>query len=342
MWIYLLLWAAISSYSIGIEETDIPMLESCVNTMLSAHNYRRRVEADPFALHYGDPAAEVFNIFSDYDIKYTEFLHHCLQTHHASLLSSSSLPQGLRPQQLAEPWQIYNNITDLSTILPLLSPILIGKIQNGMKIGLKEAGWRYDSRNIAFVSAMYVEAVTDNAKMTVKEMEDAFNERIEQDRRIALVVRPHDMQSKGDPDRSQSDNFLQQYLHTSDGNQLTVILMLSDRIKFSGGNILVRKNKDMIDADEEEFTDIDNDTALARRPHQNNKLPYDPQVYSPLTSKIARFVPELGGMVLIDRRTTYGIEPVSAGTMKALVLTFSVSSEASSDKTSVQNNVQDL
>jgi hypothetical protein len=108
--------------------------------------------------------------------------------------------------------------------------------------------------------------------------------------------------------------------------------MLSDRSKYHGGNILVRKDSnqghehDGYDDEDEDEGEGHTGTDAHTTPSRDLSQPADATAatkkprFSALSTKIGRFTPDKGGLMLLQSDSEHGIHKLTRGKVEMLVI----------------------
>lgn len=338
----LLLFSVIVNSKFSIER-----IRECVKDEEVLGRKMKNVEGTIFSLHYGDPAVEVFSILNSKDMRRLVYLNKCVK------LEDSSLFEDRTHLKDAHILHAGSNITHLTGIFNQIFPEMREKVFNGMKEGVKSAKWG-DVSQVDYLGIRSVKFLSFQAEIPVKSREELNNERIariEESKYFIITPGPMRNYSKYDPD---ADENVLQFMTKNDENVYDATIIISDRMKFTGASILVKKSDPlpwspgsvMIEEEEEEEDDdeygdesFDIDESVDERKAKaesakalhkkllleeavNNNFTTIEPIFNAVTTKIGRYTPDRSNMLLLKSDHLHGIQPVLRGKREVLYLEF--------------------
>ena len=212
-------------------------------------------------------------------------------------------------------------ITYLSGIFQLLLPAILLKLKAAATHGIKGADWDTPSTNDLGIKSIQYSSVLTGFEM--KSKQQLAEERRTRQHIITIGDKPRKVYD-GILD-THADEHVAQYMQRQLNSTYTMIVNLSSRTEFFGGNVLVDKGE----IDERSTPDGDASSDDEPEAKYNNadillkfqKQPDHPE-FNALKTKYQRYTPEQGSVLLIRSECSHGIHKVTKGKMNMLILEF--------------------
>ncbi len=327
MWTALFALILVVAYSIAVD-VPIKSLQECVKERES--NYQRKLKRkldEVFVLDYGDPAIEVFNILSNYDLKRVEFLASCIQNIVPNLFEDKTNVHG------AHLIHAGSNVTYMTGILQVVYPDIMEKVVNRIDKGLlDESEWKPYIGELGVRTIQYLEYTHDRAMPNQTEIDLLNLDRWEKSKYITLGGGPDPIPEDELPDDLLADEFVVDYIDNDQDSAYTLHTLVNDRNQFFGGTILVKKydkknqEESSIDTEDEDMYDDEYELQLDKDPNgflwrmTNVTKPKPRPKFNALTTKVARYTPERGGFVVIKSGNPHGAHTVTRGRRLGLMI----------------------
>jgi hypothetical protein len=345
---YLFLLLLSSSIIVNVHgRFSIERIRECVKDEEVLGRKIKNVEGTIFNLHYGDPAVEVFNIVSSKDMRKLVYLNKCVKLEDSSLFEDRT--------HLKDAFLLHagSNITHLTGIFNQIFPEMRDKVINGIKEGIKGAKWG-DVNQADYMGIRSVKYLSFQAETPMKSREELNEERIARlEEAKYFKIQPAKLRNYSQYDPDADENVLK-FMTKSDENIYDATIIISDRAKFSGASLLIKKSvalpwrpgSVMIEDEEEdeyeddygdESFDIDEtedarksmiDSAKALRDKlmleeakENNHTTIEP-IFNAVTTKIGRYTPDRSNMLLVKSDHLHGMQPVLRGKREVLYFEF--------------------
>ena len=309
---------------------DVPVksLQECVGERES--NYQRKLKRkldDVFVLDYGDPAIEVFNILSNYDLKRIEFLASCIQNTVPKLFEDKTNVHGAHLVHAG------SNVTYMTGILQVVYPDIMEKVINRVDKGLlDESEWKPYLGELGVRTIQFLEYTHERAMPNQTEIDLLNLDRWEKSKIITLGGGPDPIPEDELPDDLLADEFVVDYIDDDQDSTYTLHTLVNDRNQFFGGTILVKKydkktqDDNSIDTEDEDMYDDEYELQLDKDPNgflwrmTNVTKPKPRPKFNALTTKVARYTPERGSFVVIRAGNPHGAHTVTRGRRLGLMI----------------------
>lgn len=371
----------------GLLRKEAELLEEsrkCVEEReASGRRYKRKTDERPFNIEFGDPAIEVFHVLSLMDMKRIEYLETCVKELEPELFMDRT---SMRDRNLTHGGANVTFLTGIfNQVLPDLHTKVVDTASKAMKkysdmakSSKKASYWDLPFDNLGIRSIQYTSFEYKQNRMSAEEKR-AWREKARKD----LANGHHHVSFGGDPvaDESelsedgellqeddievipyqydpQADEHLGEYLHHDKKGRYSVLINLSDRAHFHGGEVMVRKKRtteqsmesanekdeaydpyfhevhkeedDYADEyDEEEPLDlgevigIEKPTLPRKKPSFNKNVKEGPgPKYHVLKTEIGRYTPERGSIIILRDDFENGMQPLINGRRHGLKIEF--------------------
>jgi len=326
-------------------DDNLDLVHNCFKNGLQPQKKSKTKES--FEMHFGDPAVEVWNVFSGHDIHRMYLVEECVRKHVKNSfvdMNQTSIDDHYRQHG-------GSNVTYLTGYFQALVPDLVKKTYEAANRGIQIAEfphriYDYGIRNIEFLNY--------KAKLRMKTMDEIEDEYKKKEiKKAGLVVTPYQQRKIEIEDRKkqydpEADENVVTYMSSDKHTVYTVFIMLSSRNNFSGGEILVRKHlshnsheeEDINDNDEyghefipdeewenenDEFVDTDDEMKeelqKLEESVKNDPSANEPQ-YDPLLSKISRHTPDKGNILVVRSEYEHGTHVIRRGRRVVLSIEF--------------------
>lgn len=172
----------ITLYMIGIlklvhvatSDMSIDRVNDCYHQRSNAKNWKKKKD-DTFHMHYGDPAVELFNIFSDDDVKRLQLLSVCITEEDSSYFKVNQYQLDQEIDLYSHPEYIHGrgNITYLNGIFEKVFPQLKSRIVSYLSDVFKSVDnfGQFDTNMIGIRSVKMVSFKSEHKMRSLAEME---------------------------------------------------------------------------------------------------------------------------------------------------------------------------
>lgn len=226
------------SAATSLVPVDLNEIKNCVREEEENSDKRYRKKTDKlFILDFGDPALEIFNILSAHDMKRIQNLASCVEKHSPMLFEDNKFMENGHLVHGG------SNVTYLTGTLQAVLPDVTKKIIDGISAGLKQSKWRETAiENLGIRTVQYVYCRGPKRLKTAAEIQREKEIAIEKSKVLTIggPAEPEDPEVVALRD-AQADEFVAEYMSPADHSVYTLALLLTDRSKFMGGNIVIRK-----------------------------------------------------------------------------------------------------
>eukprot|EP01039_Chlorochromonas_danica_P009778 gene9778-10813_t len=294
--------------------SDISVVIDCLKRRLEGKRYRGAVES-PFFLNYGESGVEAFNILSNKQIKEIEFLAECVQAAYP--------PFFLLSAKGSEHHYLYggSNITHLTGIVQEALPDLRVHLLRSFSAALRHADWAEHSpafgiRSI-FLATSTALPLSEQPRQVVQK--EAFvvyphgnKEQLEREQREAL-------QQKREAEFSR----LRPFLNYHEASVYTLLLPLSSRNQFIGGDVLVQLGKLSSQQTSVEEHDVYDDEERADATTESIStlgLVHGGRLKGAVGEEVELLTPERGSMLVLPPGRPFGLDEVQYGQRSILVV----------------------
>ena len=342
----LVLCGVMSSASFAYPVKEV---QSCLEDALRDRRFMRKTNKT-LHLDYGDPAIEVFNILSAHNTMSIRALEQCVRNlmpemfqDRSSVLTRNYTHGG-------------SNITYLTGVFQATLPEISNKLVDCTAEPMRESQhyWMAPVQTLG-VRAVYLESFANvRPKMSREERRKLrYAKYLEERNRTVWLGKPGpDVPFVEDEDEEEEEEYeydehadenLSPYLDRDVDSLYKIVVLLSDRSHFSGGEIYVSRQKrgdsrgddksadnggygegegEGEDAYEEEDEDVGQVADETIQGVLTRKKRASFPKYNARTAKIARYTPEKGGVLLLRTDFDHGMGTLQRGKRHALVLEF--------------------
>jgi hypothetical protein len=262
---YILFFVRKVRFTGAVSDYQLEEIKECVRSKQVEKNYKRVPHDDVFELDFGDPAIEVFHVLSVHAMKSIEFLENCVR----------DLEPNFFHDRGGERWRNNThggaNITYLTGTFQEVLPDIYGRILQeadkvmqscaaGVRRTRGSSHWDVPLNTLGVRSVQYTSFEYKQRAMTAAEKalhRQRLREQRERDGGVILGGYPMASEDELDEDGEltepieiipyeydpYADEHLGEYLHADHRGRYTLLINLSDRAHFHGGEVIVRKKK---------------------------------------------------------------------------------------------------
>lgn len=328
-----------------INGDTLDIVQNCFKNGLQQQKKSKTKES--FEMHFGDPAVEVWNVFTGHDIHRMYLVEECVRKH----IKDSFV--NMNETEIDDHYRQHggSNVTYLTGYFQALVPDLIKKTYEAANRGINVAEFPHRIYDYGIRSIEFLNYKAKLRMKTLEEIEEEYKKR--EIKKAGLVVTPYqqkkmEIEEKKKQYDPEADENVVTYMSSDKHTTYTVFVMLSSRNNYSGGEILVRKHlssdhedEDNMDNDEyghefipddeweenenDEFSDNDDEMKeeleKLEEDIKNDPSSNEPQ-YDPLMSKISRHTPDKGNILVVRSEYEHGTHVIRRGRRVVLAIEF--------------------
>lgn len=336
----------VSSNKQNANEYPTKSIRQCVDDTMKGRRFMKKTNTT-LHLDFGDPAIEMFNILSTHDIMMVRTLEHCVRT---------IIPEMFH-DRISIPTRNFthggSNVTYLTGIFQQILPDLHIKIATSTIFPMSDSHitdyWIAPLRSLG-IRSVYFEAFANIKPGLTKEQrrELRYAKYLEEKNKQVWLGKPSDepfIEDESEEEEMEyefdehADEHLEPYLQHDSDSVYKTIMLLSDRSHFSGGEMYLKREKekpvestdqsssgpkseDDEDAYEEELEDVGEviDEKIHGIIPRKKKISFPK--YNARTSKVARYTPEKGSVLLMRTDYSNGMGTLHRGKRLCLVIEY--------------------
>lgn len=336
------------SITIELNANDtLELVQNCYKNGLQPQKKSKSKES--FEMHFGDPAVEIWNVFTGHDIHRMYLVEECVRKH----VNNSFI--NMNQTHIDDHYRQHggSNVTFLTGYFQALVPDLMKKTYEAANRGIHVAEFPHRIYDHGIRSIEFLSYKAKSRMKTMEEIEEEYKKR--ELKKAGLVVTPYqqkkiEIEEKKKQYDPEADENVVTYMSSDKHTIYTVFVMLSSRNNFSGGEILVRKHLSNSDNEEEDNNDndeyghefisdedweenendeFDSDTDDEMKEElqkleesiKNDPSSNEPQ-YDPLISKISRHTPDKGNILVVRSEYEHGTHVITRGRRVVLSVEF--------------------